>query len=134
MRLTTVGVGVDSWALLFKCELCGCLVDASTLRALDYLAVKRAGTLRRVTQLACADAAACYARTLHPDRWVRVGGVVSLGEPEVGAALLRCQVCDAPAAADELLISRDEDEEGWWEVVVCADWVACDARQCMGLG
>ena len=125
---------MDSWALLFTCDLCGCLVDASTLRALDYLAVERVGVLRRATQLACADAAACYARTLHPDRWVRVGTALPVGEPEVGAALLRCQACDAPATVGELLISRDEDEEGWWEVVVCADWVACEARQRIGPG
>jgi hypothetical protein len=112
---------MDSGSLLVKCDLCGCLVVCSALRALDHLAADLAGTLRRATQLACVDVASCYARTVHPEHWARVGTAIPVREPETGAALLKCQVCDVAATAGELSISRERDEEGWWDVVMCVD-------------
>ena len=67
---------------------------------------EKGAILRRATQLVCADAAACCARTLHTDRWALVGAAVPVGEPKMGAALLRCQTCDVPATAGELSIPR----------------------------
>jgi hypothetical protein len=120
--------------VLARCDLCGCLVVGSTLRARDFLTANRTGILRRAVQLVCADAAACYARSLEPERWALVGAAVPMGEPEVGAALLRCQVCDVAATVGELSISRERDEEGWWGMAVCADRVGCEARQRIGPG
>jgi hypothetical protein len=39
---------MDNWSLLATCELCGCLVHASTLRALDYLGVCPANASRQL--------------------------------------------------------------------------------------
>jgi hypothetical protein len=129
------GSAVHSGHLLCACDLCGCLVVASSLRARGFFVADRAGTLRRVTQLACRDAAACYARTASPERWAHLGAVPPAGcEPEDGAALLTCHLCQAPGTAEELSISRERDEEGWWEMVRCADTEDCEERQCIGPG
>ncbi len=126
---------MDSGCLLCKCELCGCLVVASTLRAREYYVPDRVGALEHFTQIVCADAAACYARSAEPDHWVRVGAAVPIGrEPEEGAALVMCHLCHAPATVDELSIVRVRDEDGWWAMVRCADEAACEERERIGPG
>jgi hypothetical protein len=129
------GAAVHSGHLLSACDLCGCLVVASSLRARGYFVADRAGTLRRAAQLACADAAACYARTTEPERWARLGAAPPFAcDPADGAALLTCHLCTAPGTAEELSISRERDEEGWWEMVICPDTPACEQRQRAGPG
>lgn len=126
---------MHSGHLLCACDLCGCLVPASSLRVCGFFVGDRAGILRRVTQVECRDAAACYARTADPERWARLGMALPVGcEPEDGAALLLCHLCQAPGTAEELSISRELDEEGWWEMVCCADTAACEERQCIWPG
>jgi hypothetical protein len=95
----------------------------------------RAGILRRAAQVVCSDAAACYARTAEPERWALLGVAPPFGcDPEDGAALLMCHLCLTPGTAGELSISRERDEEGWWEMVICADTPTCEDRQRIGPG
>lgn len=127
--------GLDTASLLSACDLCGCLVVASSLRARTYFAANRAGILRRATQVVCDDVAACCARAVDPERWALLGGTVPTGcEPQEGAALLTCHLCQGPGTADELSIDRVQDEDGWWEMVVCVDQTACEERQRIGPG
>lgn len=53
---------MDSGCLLYGCQLCGCLVNASTLRAGVCWAADRAGILRPATRLVCADGVVCGRR------------------------------------------------------------------------
>jgi hypothetical protein len=129
------GAAVHSGHLLSTCDLCGCLVVASALRARGFFVADRAGTLRRAAQLVCADPAACYARTPAPEHWTRLGAALPFGcDPDDGAALLMCHLCLAPGTAEQLSISREKDEKGWWEMVICADTRACEERQRIGPG
>jgi len=64
--------GLDTASLLSACDLCGCLVVASSLRARAHFAATREGTLRKVTHVVCEDVAACYARAIDPPSNVRL--------------------------------------------------------------
>jgi hypothetical protein len=119
-----------SETLLTKCDLCGCLVDWSTLRARDFWIGERGGDIHRITHVVCEDPPACYARTRRPEHWRNVGAAVPVRqEPREGALLGRCLLCDVAASRDDLDVQRVRDESGWFEEVICRDAEACVQRQ-----
>lgn len=56
------GSTADSSCLLCSCDVCGCLVNASTLRISDHECRAAPSGARRGSRLACADSAACRRR------------------------------------------------------------------------
>lgn len=116
--------------LLTKCDLCGCLVDSTTLRARDFWIGDREHELRRITHVVCEGPVACYARTRHPEHWRNVGAAVPVGqEPAEGALLGRCLLCDVATSPHELNVRLAPDEDGWFDEAICRDVEACRQRQ-----
>lgn len=123
---------MDSVALLVRCDLCECLVPASALRASGRAWRDLADQEHKAVHMFCADATACFLRTVNPHTWVRVGAPIPIGrEPEPGAPLGQCRLCDIAAHIDDLDVSRrwDADDGEWYASVTCLDEAACGNRQ-----
>lgn len=120
--------GSPMWA---RCELCGCLVESSTLRSRRYTCADSRGEPRTCVQVVCRDAAACAARSSRLDHWELVQAEIPYQrQPAPEAPLFRCLQCDVAAAAAEVAVALiwDRSDGTWFSEIICTDRDDCERR------